>query len=552
MVSKLEFRRAAELATENIVKHGDTDIFPFPFENYAFFDKRSEIVDLIVEYDEHFEEYLTRFSPLNVSSLTPVTYSGFRWATQIDPIWNAHFLSCVLALSQKMEDARLPKTDNVVFSYRSQPDRDTGDLFDRAYGWFQFMEHSIQLSSEFEFVVACDISEFYPRLGYHRLENALMQIAGDTPYPKRIMHFLSNYSRTRSFGLPIGGPAARMLSEITINQVDRLLIGNGVKFARFADDYHLFAESREDAYRHLIFLSEKLFDNQGLSLQKAKTRIMTSGEFRATSPLKHQTQSDAQAGDVQSSESGPRELLRFSLWFDPYSKTAKEDYERLRTEIRKFDIIKLLKDELAKSRIHTALAKKVVAAVRYLDDKPEQGSSRSAKDEAVLSILENCDVLYPIFSSVLLMIDQVFAELSAKAKGEVIDALQKLVKKRSHVFRVDVHLAFAVRVLSHSNTPENQALLQQVYEERTSPIVRRDIILVMARWREWYWLSDIRNRFRELSGPERRAFIVASYILKDEGNHWRDHIDKELNPFESFILSWAGQKANHPRWIIPL
>ena len=552
MVTKLEFRQAAALAIQNVVKHGDTDIFPFPFENHAFFDKRAEIVELVVEYDEHFEEYLARFSPLNVSSLTPVTYSGFRWATQIDPIWNAHFLASVLALSKKMESARALKSDNIVFSYRSEANFEAGDLFDRKYGWFQFMEHSIKLSTEFEFVVACDISEFYPRLGHHRLENALKQIAGDTPYPKRIMQFLSNYSNTRSFGLPIGGPAARILSEITINQIDRLLIGNGIQFVRFADDYHLFAGSREDAYRHLIFLSEKLFDNQGLSLQKAKTRMMTASEFKATNPLKHQMEQDAADGDFQPADHGSKELLRFSLWFDPYSKTAKEDYERLRSEIKKFDIIKLLKDELAKSRIHTALAKKVVSAIRYLEDQPQEEGGRSPKDEAVLSILENCDVLYPIFSSVLLMIDQVFEELSDAAKEEVIKEIQKLVENRSHVLRVDVHLSFAIRVLAHSNSPDNQALLQQIYEDRTSPIVRRDIILVLAKWGEWYWLSDIRNRFRELSGPERRAFIVASYVLKDEGDHWRKHIGKELNPFERFIMSWAGQKANSPGWAIPL
>jgi hypothetical protein len=552
MVTKPEFRQAAALAIQNIVKHGDTDIFPFPVENHAFFDRPAETVELVAEYDENFEEYLARFSPLNVSSLTPVTYSGFRWATQIDPIWNAHFLACVLALSKKMEDARVPKSEKVVFSYRSQANPETGDLFDREYGWYQFMEHSINLSTEFEFVVACDISEFYPRLGHHRLDNALKQIAGDTPYPRRIMQFLGNYSNTRSFGLPIGGPAARMLSEITINQIDRLLIGNGIRFARFADDYHLFAASREDAYRHLIFLSEKLFDNQGLSLQKAKTRIMTSSEFRATSPLKSQTEKDETDSELKPIERGSRELLRFSLWFDPYSKTAKEDYERLRGEIKKFDIIKLLKDELAKSRIHTALARKVVSAIRYLEDRPQEEGGRSPKDEAVLSILENCDVLYPIFSSVLLMIDHVFEELSEAARNEVIAGIRKLIKNRSHVFRVDVHLSFAIRVLAHSNSPDNQALLQQIYEERTSPIVRRDIILVLAKWGEWYWLSDIRNRFRELSGPERRAFTIASYVLKDEGDHWRKHIAKELNPFERFVLSWAGQRANHPNWVIPL
>ncbi|MFH0303397.1 hypothetical protein AAFX91_41060, partial [Bradyrhizobium sp. 31Argb] len=263
-----------------------------------------------------------------------------------------------------------------------------------------------------------------------------------------------------------------------------------------------------------------------------------------TNPIKRQIDEVDADGEGRPPEHGSSELLRFSLRFDPYSPTAKEDYERLSSEIRKFDIIKLLKDELAKSRIHTALARKVVAAIRYLEN--------STKDDAVLSILENCDVLYPIFSSVLLMIDQVFEELSPSTKQTVVVEIQKLIRNRSHVFRVDVHLSYAMRVLAHTNSPDNQALLQQIYEERTSPLVRRDIILVLAKWGEWSWLSDRRNRFRELSGPERRAFIIASYILKDEGDHWRKHIGKELNPFERFVMSWAGEKANQPNWVIPL
>jgi hypothetical protein len=230
------------------------------------------------------------------------------------------------------------------------------------------MENSIARSVDSNFVVTCDISEFYPRLGYHRLENALKQIAGDTPYPKRIMSFLSNFSRERSFGLPVGGPAARILSEVTINQIDRLLYGAGMIFTRFADDYHLFVNSREDAYRALIFLSKKLFDNQGLSLQKSKTRIMTVAEFRSTNPLKRQEDVTAprQNGQPRFERAGAQ-LLRFSLHFDPYSRSAHGDYERLKNEIRKFDIIGLLKEELSKSRVHTALARKIIAAIRYLE-----------------------------------------------------------------------------------------------------------------------------------------------------------------------------------------
>ncbi len=546
MVDKNQFKAASKQAVQNIIKHGDTDVFPFPFENHAFFDKQDEIIDLIVEYDEKFDEYLTRFSPLNVSSLTPVTYSGFRWATQIDPIWNAHFLSSVLALSNKIEKARLPIEDNIVFSYRYKPNKNTGDLFNRDFGWYQFMKRSISQSKKYKFVVACDISEFYPRLGHHRLENALEQVAGDTKYPKQIISFLTNYSNRRSFGLPIGGPAARILSEITINQVDRLLQGNGIVFARFADDYHLFAKSREDAYRNLIFLSEKLFANQGLSLQKSKTRIISSAEFRATSPINIHKREEApeQEGVVAAKTHMRGQLMRFSLRFDPYSPTADDDYRRLKKEVKKFDIIKLLKEELAKSRLHAALARKIISAVRYLEG--------TIKDDAILSILENSEILYPIFSSILLMFGQVFGELTPKTQVAIITELQKLIRGHSHIFRVDIHLSFAIRVLAHVNSADNQSLLQQLYEERTSPLIRRDIILILARWGEWSWISDRSNRFRDLSGAERRAFILASYILRDEGDHWRNHIKKELNPFEKFILKWAGEKANKRNWIIPL
>jgi hypothetical protein len=59
----IEFREAVKFAVENIIKHGDTDIFPFPFENYAFFDDKEKIIDLILKYNENFEEYLRDFPP---------------------------------------------------------------------------------------------------------------------------------------------------------------------------------------------------------------------------------------------------------------------------------------------------------------------------------------------------------------------------------------------------------------------------------------------------------------------------------------------------------
>ena len=547
MPSTEDFKKAATLAVKNTIKYGDTDIFPFPFERFVFRDCQKNVVKLLEEYNSNFSDYLAQYSPVNVSALSPVSYFGFRWATQIDYIWNAYFLACTLLLADKIEAVRISKEERTVFSYRLSLDMNAGSIFDQNTGFRDFLQTSLELSSKYNFVVICDVSEFYPRLGHHRLENALKQVDHSSDYPKKIMNFLSNFSSTNSFGLPVGGPAARILSELTINQIDRLLLGGGIRFTRFADDYHIFANSKEDAYKSLIFVSEKLSLNQGLTLQKAKTRIMTSAEFQATVPAIGTKPNDDTAAEIEDQKesdiAAPRErILNFSLRFDPYSPTAEDDYERLRAEIRKYDVLALLKDELTKTRVHTALTKKLVRSIKFLE--------ADVRDQAVLSIIDNSEVLYPVFSSVLLTLDQIIDALSQDVQQSVKEHFLSAIEEESHIFRVDIHLAYALRLLSHFTDPETVASAQKVYETRTSPIIRRDVILAMARWGEWYWLSDIKNNFRQLSGPERRAFIVASYTLKDEGKHWRDHIKPELSPFEKLVKEWACQKANEKNWSI--
>jgi hypothetical protein len=355
------------------------------------------------------------------------------------------------------------------------------------------------------------------------------------------MSFLKNYSNTNSFGLPVGVPAARILSELVLNQIDRLLELEGITFCRFADDFHIFCESNEDAYARLIFLSEKLLRNQGLQLQKSKTRIMSGAEFIATNPLG----SSDETTDAAPSVERARGLMQLSLRFDPYSATKAEDYETLKAEIDRFDILGLLGEELLKSRIHIGLSRKIVSAVKYLDPK--------VRDVAVTTMVDNAELLYPIFSSVLTVMRSVFDELSVEAQVHVQRKIVDLIESHSHVLRVELNLAFALRVLSCKHSPETEAVLAKIFKLSTSSaLLRRDIILIMAKWKNWYWLSDLRTNFRLLSVAERRAFIVASYSLRDEGKHWRQHTADEFSPFEQLVRRWAGEKANQPGWSISL
>lgn len=547
MIDDETFRSAGKLAIANVIRHGDTDIFPRPFENFAFYDKSNEVLDLLLEIKNNFFGYIKQYPPSHVNSLTPVSYHGFRWATQLDPIWNLFYLSMVLARSESLEQVRIPKEMMIVFSYRFMPNSDTGDLFDPDFGWRQFMEESIRISRDYNYVITCDISEFYPRIGHHRLENALIQATKDRQYSKIVERFLANFSNRRSFSLPIGGPASRILSETTINQIDQLLVGADIKFVRFADDFHLFSQTKEEAYKNIIFISEKLFQNQGLSLQKSKTRILSVSEFRSANSFIAETEDNEpeQEGESAAEEHmNARLLMRFSLRFDPYSPTADEDYEKLKTDIRKFDILGLLKREILKSRVHAALSRKIIAAIRYLDQQ--------SKQDAIISMLENSDVLYPIFSSALIVIEQVFNDLDDSSKDIVLERIVKLAKSESHVFRIDVYLCFAIRIISKSRSDKYRNFLKQAYSYSESEIVRRDIILALAKFDDWYWLSDLSNKFRRLSDAEKRAFIVASYGLEDEGEHWRAHTKREWAPFELFISDWAKERRAQGNDSIPL
>jgi len=205
------------------------------------------------------------------------------------------------------------------------------------------MEHSLFLARESAFVVTCDISEFYPRLNHHRLENALKQLDLKGNQSSRIMDFLKNFSGTYSVGMLVGGPAARILSELYLYQVDQLLTLDGIKFCRFADDYHIFCSTYEDAFRALVFLSEKLLRNLVLQLQKSKTRILSGQEFIATSPLGTEEENAPADHESLSLKEQSQNLLRFSVRFDPYSPTAGEDCEALKEELKKFDIYCTLK-----------------------------------------------------------------------------------------------------------------------------------------------------------------------------------------------------------------
>ena len=271
----------AKLAINNISKYGDTDIFPFPMENALFFDCPDKIKEKILDMESNFGEWIRKYPIYFIKTCVPVGYTGYRWATSIDPLWNCFLLYQTLKVSEKLEEKRISVSKRSVFSYRLKIDEETGKIFDPDQNWRAFCKQAIENaeSSKCRFVVKFDIADFYNRVYHHRLENALIRCGIDENIKTRIMKILQMLSDNVSYGLPVGGNASRILAEVLLNSFDRILETKRYVFCRYVDDYILFADSREDAFRKLNYCAEFLLRNEGLGLQKSKTQVLTASEF---------------------------------------------------------------------------------------------------------------------------------------------------------------------------------------------------------------------------------------------------------------------------------
>ncbi|MCP1640838.1 hypothetical protein J2T41_000432 [Pseudomonas citronellolis] len=516
-------------ALNNIIKNGDTDIFPYPIDNIFFYEKNDIAASLLEEIHKDFDNQIIK-NPIQQSrALQAVGYYGYRWGTQIDPIWNCYFLALVLSIANDIEKARIETSKNIVFSYRFKLDKETGKLFDNAYNWKSYSEASIEKSERSKYVLKCDISDFYPRVYHHRIENALQKATNNTSVVQRIMVILGKLSKGASYGLPVGGPASRILSELLLNRVDKLLIMEGISFCRYADDYLIFADSEEDAYGSLITLSEKLHENEGLSIQKTKTQIMTSEEFRATSEFAPKTNETHQKSDQQELD-----FLKLKLFYDPYSPTANDDYDSLKEELGKFDIIGMLGSEINKNRINQALTRRLISSVRHLSDTLLQ--------TAVISLIENLQVLYPVFPSVMILIKSTLDRLSDETKDFVFKNLRLLISSNSYITRIPVNLGYSLRVLAYDTSDEADALLGKIFKEQENIAIKRDTILAMAQRNADYWISDRIKHYNSMTPWEQHSLLLGSFILGDEGSHWRDKVKKELNSYEKAQLDWFSER----------
>ena len=109
-------------------------------------------------------------------------------------------------------------------------------------------------------------------------------------------------------------------------------------------------------------------------------------------------------------------------------------------------------------------------------------------------------------------------------------------------------------VLADDPEAEAETVLQAVYElASVTPMLEREVVLAMARRKATYWISDLRSRSATITNPWAfRALLAGSYVLGEEGRHWRKSVSKSLPEHDKAFLTWMAGKNNGKTWELPL
>jgi hypothetical protein len=152
----------------------------------------------------------------------------------------------------------------------------------------------------------------------------------------------------------------------------------------------------------------------------------------------------------------------------------------------------------------------------------------------------------------MILLKSIVKDVDEETQERVFKTIRTLIREQHYITQVPANLSFALRLLAHDESEEADTILTNLYKRPVNMMIKRDIILIMAKRNADYWISNCRKQYSLLTPWERRALIIASYILEDEGAHWRDTIKKQLPPLDRIAMAWASDKKNSGTWDLPI
>lgn len=500
-------------AAKNIGRYGDNDTLPYDIDTRFIKDNAEELAELASKiFSKIVNSKGTKIPPdiFHERLVTPSGSSGFRVTTKIDPFWNIYLNGLSLDIAERLE----PNRYKCTFSYRYLSNGNTEDiLFDKEFTWRKFREEILraisQTSSE-QYIVETDISSFYERISHHSLENLIKDLYSENgshlKIAEQVNFLLGVFSSSRSFGLPIGSQASRILAELFLNQIDSNLQNSELHFYRYVDDFVFICKSKEEAYEALSHLAKTL-SNYGLSLNKTKTNIFPSNQF-----VKY---TSTQLGLNDDSDIG--KLKALDIYFDPYTDNPDTEYNLLKEELEGIDLNTLLLDETLKSEPDSFLVSQITRSLPYSD------TGSVLKILKTLLSSENIHAFRANWSTIMRIVNEILSnDQFIEIHADINNLLDSLIVKTPHLLLPDTNMLYFLRALRQYKNTTRAIFVQNTYDTRKLKTIKRACIDCWRNWSDRPQFDQLKPNINQLYEVEERMFWLFTYKMGDSGKHFRD------------------------------
>ena len=510
----MAFRLSAssiEKAIGHLCRYGDTDVFPHLLELAFFRDESVAIVDELQRLD------LDSYSPGGaIEALTPKNRYGFRIAHQLGAVDTVLLLAAVIEIGSKIEARRPPPEGIEAFSYRfSEEDGESLFLAGRTYkDWLHAQHDHIQGNLKVKHIIKTDISDFYARINFHRLENLLDDAAPRQGAARYIKKAIKTIRLKQSFGLPVGGSASRLLAELAISDIDKTLINDDISATRFVDDFRIFLHSRRDPYEVLSFLAKHLGVSEGLTLNASKTNVCSRFEFLSGI--------EKMITDIsQKAESDALEGLTADIYFDDAPDVS--DIERLKA----LNLLGFLQEEIDKESYDMGRIKVIFRALKI-----------ARPTEAMEYILENFSEL-TIFAKEITLLMQALEEEKPGCFDDLTQEVISVILAPS-VSNVQWIRTWLMELFVRGVVPIKAQQLKKI-EKLSSVLDKRQLHIIRNRsGRKQHFFRENKNEIRQMPPFEQSAFICGAVCLpNDEYKNWLTVLKPIFSdPTGNLFLQW--------------
>jgi hypothetical protein len=509
-----------EWALRHVVSRGDTDIFPLPFEYSAITEDWDAVKPLLLQ---DLDAWAVR---PHRKALTPKHSLGLRPATQLDPLDTLVYTALVWEIGEEFESVRVPKDEGRVFSYRFLPDAE-GQLYDPDTNYESFRLRSLDLAkgAKSSFVVMTDIADFFPRIYSHPMENAMRAASARPDHARVLTKIISAWNMGVSYGIPTGPSASRLISEVSVADVDQALLAEQINFCRFSDDYRLFVPNERAARESLTFLANVLYSNHGLTLQESKTEIIPVDEF---ADRFERAERDRERHELSENFRTLAEAIGMSSGRYEMQIEYDDLDESLRQIVDSLNLWAIVERESKAERpLDIPMMRFVLGRIRQLG---------LVDEDAIL--LREVERFAPVFREVV--------EALVAQRGLSSEQLTSLGRNLLELFdhsavgHLGYHREWLLTPFVNEAVFNHTEFLIQAHDRFSDENTRRAITLALGRGGVWHWFKTRKQQVFEMSPWSRRAFLYAASCLPgDESNHWYQSLRPRLEPLDQAVIKYA-------------